>query len=146
MRKSVRRARRPAGLIAPGFRLARLTIDRLDAESGLIKVEVLLARPDLVTDTLIAKIADAKADDLSYWDRSSRQTVFTKVKKLSALLQPDGPAEDGEKLELAENMVFMHIEPGASERFAAGKTYNATSVARQLAKTLYKDASRVAGQ
>ena len=43
-------------------------------------------------------------------------------------------------------MVFLHVEPGASKRFAAGKTYNATSKARQLAKTLYKDASRVAGQ
>ena len=53
MQKSEKRARKPAGLIAPGFRLARLTIDRLDAESGMVKLEVLAARPELATDTLI---------------------------------------------------------------------------------------------
>ncbi len=140
MKKKATRARKSAAIGAPGYRLARLAIDRLDAESGLIKVEVLAARADRSADGLLRRMAKDKSDDLSNWDRATRATRFTSTKRLHELLGADKTTE------LAENMVFVLVEPGASKRYPTGKALNATSMARQLAKSLYRDASRVAGQ
>jgi len=112
----------------------RWTVERLDKDAGMSRIEVVPMRAEHTTDELLDTLLDKGAvpgmDRLSLWDAGRIRNVPTPIAALAELLD----LRRDELAALSENMVFWVV------RFrGAVHIIHATSAARRIIKTLYRE-------
>jgi len=120
--------------------LERWTIERLDRDAGMARIESVPIRPDRLNKELLHRLSerdpDVEMDQLSFWDipraRIRRMSIDDVAAKIGVL--PD------EKDALSENMVFYILRRGRVKK--PEQAYHATYVARQTTKQLYSKVTR----
>ncbi len=121
----------------------RWTVERLDRDAEMVRIEVVPMRPDKVTQSLLGQLAGKGLlegmDDLSLWDARKAKV---KGMKLQALVKKLGFRKD-EVEKLSENMVFWVIRSG--EKGKADQVFHATPAARKTSSDLYHKVTRTEG-
>ncbi len=115
--------------------IERWTVERLDHDAGLARVETVPMKTEYVTqaflDHLVQEGLAGEMEDLSLWEVNSLRMLRLPIRRLLGTLgmRPE------EAETLSENMVFWMIVPGR------GKTpvsiYHATGLARKVSNDLY---------
>lgn len=118
-------------------RIERWTIDRLDRETKIARIEVV---PMLSEETPIGLMnivsetgLEINVDDLSRWDLAHVHFIHISIKKLTEKL---GIQQDEAEV-LSENMVFWVIF--RQNLVEPDSIFHATPAARKIAKNLYHD-------
>ena len=97
--------------------LERWTVDRLDRDSGMARVEAVRMRANRLTDKLLKQLSskglEVELEDLSFWN--TRSIKFRKM-EIAALESRLGFKSEEEKKTLSENMVFWVINPDAVKK------------------------------
>ena len=120
----------------------RWTVERLDLDTGMARVESVPMRTEEVTRSLLASLIKTGPiegmDDLTLWDIRKAKM---KSMKLSSLTKKLGFRKKEEE-KLSENMVFWVVSPeGAREELV----FHATPAARKTASDLYHKVTRTEG-
>jgi hypothetical protein len=116
--------------------LERWTIERLDRDAGMARVEKVPMVKSRMTmdmlDTLATSGVTPGMDNIRFWDVKRLRIQRMPAVKLASLFG----ARDDEKDTLSENMVFWVVRtPG---RGAPEQIYHATRAARDSVKHLYR--------
>ena len=120
--------------------IERWTIERLDLDVGMARIESVPMRSDRVTPELLEILSKTglkeEMDQLSLWNvkraRTKRMPISRLIRKLNA--------RDSETKALSENMVFWIVR---SENMKTHeRVFHATQAARQLSKELYRKVAR----
>ena len=116
--------------------IERWTLERLDRDAGMARIESVPMRSDCLTaellDALSEKGLEKGMDQLSLWDvvnaRIRRMPIGRLSKKLG--IRPD------EREALSENMVFWVLSPAGARK--TEQVFHATRAARETTKDLYR--------
>ncbi|MEJ2720575.1 MAG: hypothetical protein P8181_05470 [bacterium] len=135
--------KRTKGAPSPRQTLERWTVDRLDEDAGMARIEAVPIRPEKLTDelldTLSEKGLEIGLDDLTLWDANRARIERVRVNQLETKLN----LRSGEKKTLSENMVFWVVRPVGAEK--KEHVYHATRAARKIAKDYYQKVYRREG-
>lgn len=119
--------------------IERWTVERLDREAGMARIEAVPMRSDSITEELLTALSEEGVkvgmDRLSLWDVGRAQI---RPMRISSLMRVLG-LRDSEKEALSENMVFWvlrGLEKGSD------RVVPATKAARQTAKDFYRLVTR----
>lgn len=120
----------------------RWTVERLDRDAGMVRIEAVPMRPDKVTQVLLDALADRglleSMDDLTLWEarkaKMKPMRLATLVRKLALRKK--------EEEKLSENMVFWVIR---DEKAKKEQVFHATPSARKASKDLYHKVARTEG-
>jgi len=114
--------------VLPNKDVKRLTIERLDQEEGVVRVEQVPLSGKYSTAQFIKELAQKEKEELDWWDIDHEETITDEIEAFSEKL---GLRKEDEKLE--ENMVFWKVElPGKKTQI-----FHATQPARELSRNLY---------
>jgi predicted metalloprotease len=116
--------------------LSRWTIDRLDRDAGMARIEkvpMLRIKQNVKhLEKIALKGTEPELDELEYWDVQARTIERLPISRLYKKL---GLRED-ERETLSENMVFWVLDPDIRKKEPV--VYHSTRSARSLSKTLYR--------
>lgn len=121
----------------------RWTVERLDRDAGMARIESVPMRLDRITEELLEALSEKGVevgmDQLSLWDVSRAQIRPMPIERLAGELgvRPD------EMETLSENMVFWVFRGNAKE---PERVIHATRAARQISKDLYREVARREGR
>ena len=120
--------------------LERWTVDRIDRDAGMARIEAVPMHPGKLTDKLLKKLSkkglEMELEDLSLWNPKKVKIHRMEIKLLESKLG----FRDEEKETLSENMVFWVVNPDRKRK--KDPVYHATRAAREVAKNLYEQVSR----
>jgi hypothetical protein len=115
--------------------IERWTVERLDHDAGMARIEAVPMRSKHVTPALLDHLAqeglDGGMDDLSLWEVDSIRTLRMPIRRLSNTLGLRSEEEET----LSENMVFWVIVPGRGKK--PTRVFHATSLSRKVSNDLY---------
>ena len=121
----------------------RWTVDRLDKDAGMARIESAPMRSDRISKILLGKLLekglDTGMDQLSLWN--NRQTRIRRM-PLKSLARMLGVRRD-ERETLSENMVFWVLR--YRDKKEPERIFHATQAARETAKDLYFKVAHSAG-
>ena len=131
------RGDRRALFIAPSLvSVERWTVERLDQDAGMARIESVPIKAEHRTGDLLSRLErgglEPDMDNLSLWavDRA-------RVRKMTvAVLRKKLGLQAGERETLNENMVFWVVR--RTDGKGVERVYHATRAARQAAKQLYR--------
>jgi hypothetical protein len=112
----------------------RWTLDRIDADADVVRVEIVPARSEYDTKGFAEELAASAEEILGWWDVEKAKTGFGSVNWLRSNLLLD------KKQPLAEGMVFWVVKKGNR----VTKVIHATQAARELSKQMYGRLTREA--
>jgi len=112
---------------SPNTEVQRLTVERLDKEAEVVRVESVPLSGKYTTEKFTKELAQKEIEELSWWDADSEKSEMYRIKELREKL---GLREDEE---LSENMVFWIIKQSGKPLMV----FHATQPARMLSKKLY---------
>jgi hypothetical protein len=119
--------------------LERWTIERLDRDAGMARIETVPARSgpesEKLKETLIKQNSTLEMDPLSVWDARRLQSKSMLIARLRKILKVS--SSKGESL--AENMVFYILHRGKAVK--PEHVYHVTQAARATAKQLHENVS-----
>lgn len=122
--------------------IERWTIDRLDRDARMARIETVPMRSDRLTyellEALEKKGVQVGMDHVDLWDIENAETVQMSIEELGGQLG----VRSNEMETLSENMVFWNLRGELEER---NRVLHATQAARQLAKELYREVTRKEG-
>lgn len=118
----------------------RWTIERIDRDAGMVRVESVPMLSDRITGELLDSLAERGpregADHLELWD--DRRVSVRRI-SIKMLIKRLGLRVDEED-RLSENMVFWVVR--RTDKAGYERVFHATQAARQMAKELYKRVAR----
>ncbi|UCG61635.1 MAG: hypothetical protein JSV52_15210 [Candidatus Zixiibacteriota bacterium] len=124
--------------------IERWTIERIDPDAGMARVESVPMLADRVTKGLLESLhksgVSEEADTPDLWDSGKIKMKNMTTKSLIRQLML---RKDEEEL-LSENMVFWIIRPGG--KALTDRVYHATQAARFTSRNLYKKVTRTEGE
>lgn len=119
--------------------IERWTVERLDRDLEMARIEVVPMRSEYVTtqlaEALIETGVEVGMDHLSRWSVESARIRRMSIKRLVTEL---GLRTD-ERVALSENMVFWILSSAPEER---RHVIHATRAAREIARDLYREVAR----
>ena len=119
--------------------IERWTVERLDRDAGMARIETVPMRSESITEELLTVLLEEGVkvgmDQLSLWDVGQAQIQPMSIDRLTLVLG----LRDDEKEALSENMVFWILR-GLQEN--PDRVIPATKAARQTAKDFYRLVTR----
>ena len=123
--------------------IERWTIERIDRDTGMARLESVPMRDEYATRKLVSTISknglDSDADNIEFWNTKKAGIKQMKLNSLIKLLN----LRQNEEKALKENMVFWAIR--YSDKKKPEKMFHATTAARQLSKKLYQKVTHTEG-
>jgi hypothetical protein len=121
----------------------RWTIERLDRDAGMVRIETVPMRSEHLTEELVEGLSEqglaAGMDRLHLWDVSRARTQRMSVGSFAAKLGLRRHEDDT----LSENMVFWILRRKGQRE--PERVFHATRAAREVTKDLYRQVTRREG-
>ena len=123
--------------------IERWTVERLDWDAGMARIEIVPMQPGNLTNALINRLSqkglETDIDRLSLWDLERARVKRMTLRNLAGRIG----VRSSEIKTLDENMVFWALYPEGDNK--AQHILHATRAARKVAKDLYKKVTRNEG-
>lgn len=123
--------------------IERWTVERLDWDAGMARIEIVPMQPRHLTDALMKKLSqkglETGIDSLSLWDLERARVKRMTLRNLKRTIG----VRSSEIKKLDENMVFWALYSEGDKK--AQRILHATRAARQVSKDLYKMVTRNEG-
>ena len=123
--------------------IERWTVERLDWDAGMARIEIVPMQPRHLTDALMKKLSqkglETGIDSLSLWDLERARVKRMTLRNLKKTIG----VRSSEIKKLDENMVFWALYSEGDKK--AQRILHATRAARQVSKDLYKMVTRNEG-
>ena len=120
--------------------IERWTVERLDWDAGMARIEIVPMQPRHLTDALMKKLSqkgiETGIDNLSLWDLERARVKRMTLRNLKRMIG----VRSSEIKTLDENMVFWALYPEGDKK--AQHILHATRAARQVSKDLYEKVTR----